>query len=448
MRSDALSLPELRPSVLRLALPVFTEMALQTVTQVVDMVMVGRLGAVAVAAVGLSFQPLWLANGFFMGLAAGTTAVVARQVGAGERERAGVTAQQSLVMALALAACVGLLVLAGASWLVRAMGAEAAVGEVGAPYIRLLAPGLVALMVSQVLGGALRGAGDTRTPMRIAVAVNLVNVFGNWVLIFGNLGFCALGIAGAAIATSLSRIAGVVALGATCFRPRSAIRFSAAGFRPDPPVMARVLRVGLPAAAERITSSLGMVLYARVVAGLGTVAYAAHAIALNVESLSYMPGLAFATAAATLVGQHLGSGRPDRAAASGWECLRLGLTVMGSMGVLFLLFPRPLMRLYTDDPAIVALGVVALRVVAFAQLPEATGFVLSGALRGAGDTRSVLYISLLGVWVVRLLSAWLFVVVLKLGILGAWLAMTLDWVVRSAYLSVRFRAGRWQEVEV
>lgn len=443
------ALREVRPSIVRLAWPVFAEMSLQTLTQVVDLVMVGRLGAVAVAAVGLSFQPIWLAAGVFMGLAAGTTAVVARSVGAGQSGEAGKAAHQSFLLAAVMALGLGAGVYAGAGFLLRVMGAEPAVAAEGGSYVRFLVPGMAAMMGGQVLAGALRGAGDTRTPMKVNGLVNLFNVFGNWVLIFGHLGFPALGITGAAIATSLARAGGLAMLLAAFFRPNTAVAFPARHFfRPDTAAMARVVRVGLPAALERLTTSLGMVLYARVVAGLGTVAYAAHAIALNVESLSYMPGIAFSVAASALVGQELGARRPHRAAAGGWECTRLALLVMGGMGLVFLLAPGPLMRLYTADPAIVALGVVALRVVAFAQLPEAAGFVLGGALRGAGDTRTVLYVSLAGVWGVRLLTAYLFVSVLGLGILGAWLAMTLDWVVRAAYLTARFRGGRWQEVEV
>ncbi|MDQ7793281.1 MAG: MATE family efflux transporter [bacterium] len=440
---------QVRPGIVRLAWPVFAEMSLQTITQVVDLVMVGRLGAVAVAAVGLSFQPLWLATGVFMGLAAGTTAVVARSVGAGDPGPAGRAAHQSFLLAVALALLVGSAVLAGAATLLRLMGAEPAVVAAGSSYVRLLVPGMVALMCGQVVTGALRGAGDTRTPLKISALVNLLNIGGNWVLIFGHLGFPALGLAGAAVATSLARAGGLVLLLAACFRSNAAVPFPRRGFfRPEPATMARVVRVGLPAALERITNSLGMVLYARVVAGLGTVAFAAHAIALNVESLSYMPGIALSVAASALVGQELGARRPDRAIACGWECLRLALTVMGGMGLIFLLLPGPLVRLYTADPGIVTLGVIALRVVAFAQIPEATGFVLGGALRGAGDTLTVLRITLIGVWGVRLISAYLFVPVLGLGILGAWLAMSLDWLVRAAYLAAHFRAGRWREIEV
>lgn len=424
-------------------------------TQVVGMIMVGRLGAAAITAIGLSFQPFWFVQGFFMGLGAGTTALVARFTGAGEPREATKVAHQSLLLATALALVFGL----GTAPLVRPiviwMGADPDVVDLGAAYLLRVIPGLFIMMVGTVLLAALRGAGDTRTPMWINVFINLLNVALCWVLIFGKLGFPALGVVGAGLAATISRVAGTLILLVLIFSGRTVISFDVSAWKPgwtflrsDAAVAARIFRIGVPAALERMVNSLGMLFYTRVVASLGTVAFAAHSLALNVESLSYMPGIGLSVAATTLVGQNLGAGRPDQAASSAWECSRLGLWVMGTMGAVFFVFPAALLRLYTPDAAVIALGVVALRVVAFTQMPEAVAFVLSGALRGAGDTRSVFWITGLGVWAVRLGTALVFVYVLKLGLFGAWTAMFLDWVVRSTYLILRFRSGSWKEVRV
>lgn len=453
--SPAGSKAAIRRTIFQLAWPVFAENILATLTQVVDMIMVGRLGAVAITAVGLSFQPLWLIQGFFMGLGAGTTALVARFTGAGQRREAARVAHQSFLLASALAVFLGLLTMPLTRPVVALMGAEPDVLELGAVYLLYLIPGMFLMMVATVLSGALRGAGDTRTPMWINVMVNLLNVLFCWILIFGKLGAPAMGVVGAGLATTIARTAGTLVLLALMFSRRTVISFDLASLGPvsaffkfDFEVIARIFRIGIPAALERIVNSLGQLFYTRVVASLGTVAFAAHSLALNVESLSYMPGIGFSVAATTLVGQNLGARRPAEAEGSGWECNRMGLWVMGLMGLVFFAFPGPLLRLYTNDAAVIAMGVVALRIVAFTQIPEAIGFVLSGALRGAGDTRSVLWVTSLGVWVVRLGTSLVFVYALHLGLVGAWVAMLLDWVVRATYLVIRFRSGSWKEVRV
>ncbi len=444
-----------RRAIIQLAWPVFAENILATLTQVVDMIMVGRLGAAAITAVGLSFQPFWLIQGFFMGLGAGTTALVARFTGAGEHREANRVAHQSLLLGVVLAVFFGVLTMPFIRPIVALMGAEPDVLELGVSYLLYLIPGLFFLMVATVMAGALRGAGDTRTPMYINVAINILNVVFCYMFIFGKFGAPALGVVGAGLATTLARTAGALVLLALMFARRTVISFDLRAFRPlrtffkpDLEVIARIFRVGVPAAFERIVNSLGQIFYTRVVASLGTVAFAAHSLALNVESLSYMPGIGFSVAATTMVGQSLGAKRPDRAEANGWECNRMALWVMGLMAAVFFAFPAFLLRLYTPDLAVVSAGVVALRIVAFTQLPEAVGFVLSGALRGAGDTRTVLWVTAIGAWAVRLGTSLVFVFAFHWGLAGAWIAMFLDWVVRAIYLIIRFRRGSWKEVRV
>ncbi|MEW6229236.1 MAG: MATE family efflux transporter [Bacillota bacterium] len=442
----------IRRRVVQLSLPVFAEVVLQTLTQVVDMAMVGRLGASAIAAVGLSMQPLFLGQGVFMGLSVGTTALVARFIGAENRRMARRTNHQSFLVSTGLAVVMCAAAYVYARDIVALMGAKPDVVELGTSYLRYLTPGFAVLLATMTVGGALRGAGDTTTPMKINVVVNLVNVVGNYLLIFGHLGFPALGVDGAAIATTVSRaVGGALFLWAVARRdcpvalPRMPLW---SYFRVDAGLVARVLRIGVPAILERLVISSGMLVYIRMVAGLGTVVYAAHNIANNAESLSFMPGLSFATAATALVGQGLGARRPDAAERSAREALKMGIAVMGSMALVFLAIPQYLMRIYTTDPDIIRLGSVALRIVAFAQVPMGIAFIYSGALRGAGDTRSVLYVTAFAVWVVRLSVTYLLVVAAGLGLSGAWLAMVADWLVRGGYVWYRFRAGGWKRLEV
>jgi putative MATE family efflux protein len=439
----------MRRAVLWLAWPVVAELVLQTLTQMADMIMVGRLGAASVAAVGLSTQPLFLVQGLFMGLGVGTTALVARFIGANQKPRADEVTAQSLALTVVVAAALSVAGYAASPWIVRFMGAGPDVQTLALSYMRTLIPGLFMLMVNMTIGAALRGAGDTRFPMKVNTFVNISNLIGNYALIYGNLGFPAMGVTGAALATTLARSAGAVWLlwhalsgtGAVTARLGPKFRF-------DPGTIRRVLSVGLPASLERLSLSLGMVFYVRLVSSLGTAAYAAHAIAINAESISFMPGFAFAVSATTLVGQALGAGRPDVAQRAGWESWRITAVIMGVMGLVLFAIPAQLMSLYVDDPEIIQMGASVLRIMAVAQIPMSAGFTVVGALRGAGDTRSVLYLTVFSIWCVRFAMAWFFVRILGLGLAGAWYAMALDWFVRAGMSIARFAGGRWREIRV
>ncbi|HEY3314962.1 MAG TPA: MATE family efflux transporter [Bacillota bacterium] len=441
-------LPRLRAAIWALTWPVVAEQSLMTVTQVVDAIMVAKLGAAAIAAVNLSFQPFWLLSSIFMGLSIGTTALVARCTGAGDPKGAGAVTRQSFLLAAVFGVFSTALAVFFARRIVAMMGAQPEVIDLGLGYVRALAPGLFFLTIQTVLSAAMRGAGDTRTPMVVNTLTNVAHIFTNWLLIFGHWGFPAMGVVGAGISTSLTRIAGGVWLFALLLTTDGPLRLHLRRlFTIDWPTMTKVIRIGLPAALERAVSSVGQIVYAREVAALGTTPVAAHYIALNIESLSYMPGMGFSAAASTLVGHDLGARRPKQAAASSWETLRFGLWVMGTMGVLFFLFPAFFMRVFTVDPDIVRLGLAPLRIVAFTQFFECIGFIIQGALRGAGDTQPVLWATTVGL-IIRLIATAVFVFAWHLGLAGAWLAMLLDWIFRAGGSLWYFRTGRWTRVRV
>lgn len=438
-----------RRAVLALAVPVVIDQILQTATQMADMIMVGRLGAAAVAAVGLSNQPFNIAQGVFMGMGVGATALVARFIGAHDRARADRTATQALGISMLMAAIMAVVGYAKAPALVRFMGAAPEVLPDGIAYMRILMPGLFMLVINMILSASLRGAGDTKYPMKVNAALNVANIVGNYILIYGNFGAPAMGVAGAALATTLSRVLGTLLLLWHARSGQGAIHIGRLrDFRFDFGLIKRILNVGVAASAERVSLSLGLAFYVRIVAALGTLQYAAHAVALNAESISYMPAFAFAVSATTMVGQALGAHRPDLAERAAWECWRLSTWMLAAGGALLFLFPRALIRLYVDDPQIIELGASVLRIMALVQVPMGTAFVMMGSLRGAGDTRSVLFTSLFSVWVVRLGLAWLFVNVLGLGLRGAWYAMGIDWLVRMSIATVTFKRGRWRYMSV
>lgn len=454
---------QLRRMVMLLAWPAIAEMFLSTLVQFVDTAMVGGLGAVAIAASGLSHSPVMLINGIFAALGVGSTALVARFTGAREGESANKVAQQSLLVGMALSIVFTVLMLLFAPLIPTIMGAEPDVIPVAATYLRILSATFVLAFSAFILNGVLRGAGDTKTPMQVNIFANILNVIGNFFLIFPTRDIllnlpglgetlltipgAGLGIVGAAIATALSRgVAGLIVL-YILFSGRHGVRI-AFSLKLDFDIIRRIIKIGLPASGERVIMSGGQMIFSSIVLGLGTAQYAAHHLAIVAESISYMPGFGFSMAATTLVGQALGAGNAKLAEESGYTTWKLGAIVMVAMGVVFLAIPEYLIRIFNSDPEIVRYGAMCLRMVALAQLPFSSSSIMTGALRGAGDTIPPLIIAAVGMWGVRLILAWLLVIQLNLGLMGAWMAMVIDLWIRGTITFLRFRGGRWKSINV
>jgi len=450
----------IKKNIMILAWPAIIEMLMATLVQFVDTAMVSSLGPVGIAAVAINMSPMWLLNGMFMGLSVGTTALVARHIGAGEPKEAAYITRQSMIIGVIGAAVLSASILLFGQKVPVFMGAEEEVLAPATDYIKIISATFILSFTSFIVASALRGAGDTKTPMRINIISNVVNVIGNFFLIFPSRNIsligmevfvpgAGMGVAGAALATSVSRgLAGLLMV-IKLYGRNSVIKPELRGtYLPDIKVLKRILHVGLPSAVERITLSLGQVLFTRIVAGLGTIQLAAHHIAIVAEAISYMPGFGFSIAATTLVGQMLGAGRPQKAEVYGKETLKLGVLVMSVMGIVFLVFPGFLMRIFTNDPEVIGYGVVCLRIIALCQPFFASTMIQAGALRGAGDTRWPLYITIICMWGVRLLTAWFFVYVLDLGLMGAWFGMALDFIARGILMFIRFNRGDWKNIEV
>lgn len=441
---------ELRRSIISLAWPVLIEQALQTVTQMADMMMVSWIGSSATAAVGLSNHPLFIMQGIFMGLGTGTTAIVARFIGAGRKDKAEKTMAQSVAIATLVGFIVSLVGYLLTPSIVQFMGAEADVIPLGESYMRALMPGMFALALNMTVSAALRGAGDAKFPMAVNAVINAINIVLNYLWIYGKGGFPVMGVTGAALATTVARIVGTAWMIMGVTRPDNAVlRLSIRkDFKFDWKLLGRVAHVGLPNSIERSSLSLGIILFVRVVASLGTTAYAAHAIAINAEQVSQMAGFAFAVAATALVSRGLGAEDTEFAANAGWEAWKMSAVVMGVGALVLFFFPHLLMRMYTADPEIITMGSQVLRIIAIVQLPMSSAFTLVGALRGAGDTRAVLAFILTAVWLVRLPLVHLFVRVFGWGLAGAWVAMAVDWCTRGTVGMVRFRKGKWKSMRI
>ncbi len=440
-----------RSRIYTLALPALVEWTLMTLVSMADMIMVSRLGAWATASIGLSNQPLFVAFSVFLALNVGATALVARSVGAGNKEDAAAAARQALV----LASCLGLaLSLAGFIWakqLLVLMGAEADVMGPGTAYMRVVALGLMFQGPSISLSASLRGAGDTRTPMTVNMVANVVNVVGNYILIHGHFGFPRLEVVGAGVATTLSRMTACAYVIYKVYNTHheAAIKLSFSdSYKPDKDIVRRILNVGLPAAGEQLVMRTGQMTFARIISSFGTVTYAAHQVAMNIEGLSFTPGQAFQIASTTLVGQSLGANEPEKAIRTGWEARKIGVWVSVLMGLVFFFFGRHLVLMYSNDPTVIDLSAGALKIIAVAQPFMISNFILAGGLRGAGDSRWALYITFAGIWGVRVITAYILAIKMNMGLNGAWIGMALDMAVRAVLMDRRFASARWTEIQV
>ncbi len=433
----------------RLAWPVIAENLLQTLLGVVDMMMVSQLGAAAVAGVGAANQVIWVINSALGAVTVGTTVLIARSIGAGNPAQANRVLKQSVILALIIAVILGVLGYFYSDELIYLLGAEPDLAEAGAVYLRIIMEMGFFMIAMFVIGAALRGAGDTQTPMRVTAFINVVHVVIAYGLIFGHFGLPRLGVAGSAWAASLSRLVGTVIMTVVLLRGHVPISLrDRGGWWPDLGLIRRLFHVGIPSMVEQLLLSGGMLLYGVLVIQMGTAIYAAQRITFQVISLSFMPGFGFAMAATTLVGQSLGAKNPERAQQAAWRATFSALAWMSAMGFLVALLGRPVMQLFSTDREIIEMGAAALVVLAFTQPFQAFGQVLAGALRGAGDTRYPMWVTTAGIWLVRLPLAYLFGPVLGLSLAVIYVSNVMDSIVRAALAYARFQRGRWKEIEV
>lgn len=431
-----------------LTLPALVELLLATLFGMVDMVMVGNVSTESLAAVGITNQPMLLALAVFQAANVGTTALVARFVGVKDRSMVKKVVKHTLILSVLSGILVIVLGITFAQPVIKFMGAEANVIPLAVTYMKWVSFGGIFIALTMSISASLRGAGDTISPMRYNLTSNFINIVLNYVLIYGKLGFPAMGVKGAAIATTVSRgIATVIAL-LQIYKSGSTISLSLRDkFTFDIDIVKRILRIGIPSGVEQLVLRTGQIEFARTVANLGTVVFAAHQININVYGLAFAPSMAFSMAATTLVGQSLGAGREDIAEKCGLKTRKLGMFLAICIASLFLIFGRQIAGIYSKDPRVIELAAECLKIVAIMQPMQSTQFVLAGALRGAGDTRWPLYSTFIGVWGIRVLLGKFFVNA-GYGLIGAWYGQLGDQIFRAIFIYIRYRSGRWKEVKI
>lgn len=433
----------IRRRVVNLSMPVLLSSLFQRLVSIVDIFMVGGVGAAAIAAVGLGQFLNFLAMTVFWGLSTGTTVVIAHLRGGGHVGDTRRAAFVALMACAVMSVAVSLLGVFYGARVALMMGAGPDVMTHASNYIRLVFLYFGFTTGLNILSGIMHGRGDTRTPMTAIILVNILHVLIAWPLIYGKLGFHTFGVNGAAYAINISEAVGFFYLLIQAIN-KGYIRFG----RPDMLIWQRIWHIGYPVALERVAQQSGQLLYSKFILGYGTVAYAAHQVGVSIESLSFMPGAGMGIAAATLMGHSLGAHKYRQARVGHREAMRLAILVMGVMAAIFLLFPSPLLRLFTSDSEVIREGTVFLRLVAFAQLPLALSFVYAGSLRGTGDTFYVFVSTLLSMWGVRVLLAWVVADLLHWSLYAVWGIFVIDWYVRALLFAWRYHRRDLHEVRL
>lgn len=445
-----------RSRVFRLAMPAVGEQFLNLLVGLVDTFLVGHLAlttiaslgygsAQALAAVGLASYVVWTATTLFIAVAVAATALIARAIGASDPLTANSALRQSLVLGAGMGLLALVLIALFAGQMMQVLGAPSDVYPLGVDFLRITALSMPLAGLLFIGNAALRGQGDTRTPLLVMFVVNGLNVLIAWALVNGQFGLPALGVRGTAIGATIARSAGGLLVLLVLVRGRGSLRLDRLPW-PDFDMLKRLIRIGLPSGGEQLAFQGALVLFARLITGLGTVAFAAHNTVLTIESISFLPGAGFATAATTLVGQGLGANDAESASRSGYEAFRQAVIFMAGMGVLFIVVPHWFLSLLVSDPEVIAAGVTSLRTVGIIQPLLAASFVFSGALRGAGDTRFPLLIKLVSPWLLRLPLA--FLLIPMFGLTGAWIALSSDLALQGLLAWWRFRGGRWRYIRV
>lgn len=454
-----MSIAPLRKRVLGIAGPAVIELILTSLTSLADTVMVGKLGPYAISAVGLTNQPRFVMLAVFVALNVGTTALVARFKGEGNKADAEIVAVQSIALTFLAALALTVPGVVFAREMVRFMGAGSDTVDAAADYFAILMVGFVPTALPLAISALLRGVGDTKVSMRYNVTANAVNIVFNYFLIYGTFGFPRLGVAGAAIATVIGNCAACAmafyAIAGRRFRRNKGgkaafieLRLTRRTLAPNVPMIKRIVRIGLPSAAEQFALRAGLLIYTITVTGLGTAVFATHQIILTILNLSFVNGQAFGIAATSLVGQSLGGKDPEAARDSAVACRRIGAIISTILGILMFAFRFQLMALFTVDEGIVALGAGIMILPALIQPFQSSFQIYAGALRGAGDSLYPAISLAVGILGIRPLLSLVFVRGARWGLFGAWLALALDQIVRFLLIRRRFQGGKWVRCRV
>jgi putative MATE family efflux protein len=438
----------LNRAILLLAVPMVLEMVLESLFAVVDVFWVGRLGANAVATVGLTESMLSVIFAVGMGLSLSTTAMVARRIGEKDPEGAAIAAVQAIILGLVTAVVIGVPCLIYAPQLLRLMGASPEIVAVGSGYTRICLGGGGVVLMLFLNNAIFRGAGDAAIAMRLLWVSNIINLILDPCLIFGLGPFPRLGVTGAAAATFTGRSIGVGYQFYRLLRGTERIRILTRQIRVNLQVLLRLVRVSLTGILQFAIAHTSWIGLVRIVSVFGAAALAGYTIAIRIVIFLILPSWGLSNAAATLVGQNLGAKKPDRAELAVWRTGFYNMLFLGSLGVFFILFAEPVVRLFTRDPAVVPLGAACLRIISYGNVGYAYGMVMLQAFNGAGDTVTPTIVNFFGFWLLEIPLAYWLAIPLHFRSNGVYFSIVVAEAAIAAASALLFKRGRWKGQQI
>ena len=438
----------LNRAILLLAVPMVLEMVVESLFAVVDVFWVGRLGANAVATVGLTESLLSLIFAVGIGLSMSTTAMVARRIGEKDPEGAAVAGVQAIVLGLITSVAIGIPCFIYAPQLLRLMGASNDIVTMGGGYARIALGGSGAIVLLFLNNAIFRGAGDAAIAMRLLWVSNVINLVLDPCLIFGWGPFPRLGVTGAALATFTGRSIGVGYQFYRLLRGTERIRILRRQLRVNWSVLLRLVRVSLTGILQFAIAHTSWIGLVRIVSIFGSAALAGYTIAIRIVVFAILPSWGLSNAAATLVGQNLGAGKPERAEQAVWRTGLYNMLFLGSLGVLFVFFAEPIVRLFTHDPAVVPLAATCLRIVSYGNIGYAYAMVMLQAFNGAGDTVTPTIVNFFGFWLLEIPLAYWLAISMRLQSNGVFYAIVVAEGSIAVASAVLFKRGKWKAQKI
>ncbi|MFQ5675060.1 MAG: MATE family efflux transporter [bacterium] len=432
-------------AILLLSVPMVLEMAMESIFAVVDIFFVSKLGSDAVATVGITESMLTIVYAIGIGLAMATTAMVARRIGEKNPEGASIGAVQAILAGIFISLPVSVTGILFAPKLLELMGASSAIVGSGNMYTAIMLGGNVVIMLLFIINSVFRGAGDAAIAMRVLWLANLINIILDPCLIFGLGPFPELGIKGAAIATTIGRGTGVLFQFYLLQRKDGRIRVFKDNLKIQFAVMKRLLRLSLGGIGQFIIATSSWIGLVRIMAVFGSEALAGYTIAIRIIVFSILPSWGMSNAAATLVGQNLGAQKPDRAEKAVWKTAMVNMVFLCAIGVVFNIFSEFLVRLFTDEPKVVAIGADCLRFISFGYPIYAYGMIMIQAFNGAGDTTTPTVMNFFVFWLIEIPVAYVLALSLGFNERGVYLAIILAESLLGIIGIILFRRGRWQK---
>jgi len=435
-------------AVVMLAVPMVLEMAMESVFAIVNVFWVARLGADSTATVGLTESMLTMIYTAAMGLSIGATALVARRIGEHDPQGASRAAGQSIVLGVLIASAIAMLFAPRASALLRLMGATPEVVSAGTGYTRLMLAGNATIVLLFLINAVFRGSGDAATAMRVLWLGNAINLVLDPCFIFGLGPFPELGVTGAAVSTNIGRGTAVLYQLMLLARGEGRVRIALRHLRFDLTVMRSVIRLSGSGTLQILIGTASYVGIVRIISLFGSPALAGYTIGIRVIVFALLPAFGISNAAATMVGQNLGAGRPDRAERAVWTAARYNMICLGAVGLVFLLLAGPIAGLFTRDAEVLGHAVNCLRIVCLGFVFYGAGMVLTQAFNGAGSTWTPTVINLVVFWAWEIPLAWWLSSRVGWGPTGVFVAMAIGYSSLAVVSAILFRRGTWKTARV